>query len=250
MERVEYNPNFSALLHRYIAFTLAEVLIVLGIIGIIAEITIPTVVQNASDSATISQVKKEYSQIQAAIKAAEPEEGKIWEWYTGGNVLDGMNKAYQILSKYLKVTKNCGITDTGCFPASNYQNLSKGYTGYSNYANGGMVLADGTLISLGATLSSNYINKLYLYVDINGTKGPNRWGYDLFSFYVNSYPYDNKFNQILLPANTNTSITLTNSNTLCDLNASDVTGTGFGCAVWIIYKSTVDYKYGKALTLP
>ena len=46
---------------RKIAFTLAEVLITLGIIGVVASLTLPSVIQNYKKQVTVNQLKKAYS---------------------------------------------------------------------------------------------------------------------------------------------------------------------------------------------
>jgi len=64
-------------------FTLAEVLITLGIIGIIAEMTIPTLVQKADERAIIVALKKNYSVLSSAYKLAENDEGTPDNWDIG-----------------------------------------------------------------------------------------------------------------------------------------------------------------------
>lgn len=51
-----------------LAFTLAEVLITLGIIGVVAAMTIPTLVTNADKKATATKLKVFYSKINQAVK--------------------------------------------------------------------------------------------------------------------------------------------------------------------------------------
>ena len=58
------------------SFTLAEVLITLVVIGIIAAITVPVVMANHKRTETASKLKKFYSTMLNATKLAELEEGK------------------------------------------------------------------------------------------------------------------------------------------------------------------------------
>ncbi len=51
-----------------IAFTLAEVLIALGIIGIVAALTLPSVVAHYKEKVLVTQVQKAYSEMQNALK--------------------------------------------------------------------------------------------------------------------------------------------------------------------------------------
>ena len=46
---------------QHTAFTLAEVLVTLGIIGVVAAMTLPALVQNYKEKATVTQLKKVYS---------------------------------------------------------------------------------------------------------------------------------------------------------------------------------------------
>lgn len=51
-----------------IAFTLAEVLITLGIIGVVAAMTIPSLIQSYKEKATVTAVKQSYSIFAQALK--------------------------------------------------------------------------------------------------------------------------------------------------------------------------------------
>ena len=62
------------------AFTLAEVLITLTIIGVIAAITIPSFIADQDERATVTRVKKFNSTMQQAYKLAVAEYGPITRW--------------------------------------------------------------------------------------------------------------------------------------------------------------------------
>ena len=62
-------------------FTLAEVLITLVVIGIIAAITVPVVMANHKRTETASKLKKFYATMSEAIKLSEIENGlQTYEW--------------------------------------------------------------------------------------------------------------------------------------------------------------------------
>jgi prepilin-type N-terminal cleavage/methylation domain-containing protein len=67
------------------AFTLAEVLITLGIIGVVAAITIPTLVQNHRNMVVEKRLQKFYSNINQAILQSEVEYGDKKLWYQDTN---------------------------------------------------------------------------------------------------------------------------------------------------------------------
>lgn len=76
------------------AFTLAEVLITLGIIGVVASMTLPTLIQNHQKSVALNRLRQTYSQIQNAVEliAAEYDGGPMEHWSCPSNDPDtGIN---------------------------------------------------------------------------------------------------------------------------------------------------------------
>lgn len=61
-------------------FTLAEVLITLGIIGVVAAMTIPTLITNVQKTRTANELKKAFAEISVAVRLAEGEYGDITGW--------------------------------------------------------------------------------------------------------------------------------------------------------------------------
>ena len=66
--------------HKNHGVTLAEVLITLGIIGIVAALTMPTLVRNYQEKATVIKLKKTYSILSQSYLYAVQEYGKPSEW--------------------------------------------------------------------------------------------------------------------------------------------------------------------------
>ena len=104
--------------HRKIAFTLAEVLITLGIIGVVAAMTLPTLIQKNNNRVVETRLKKFYSTMNQAIVRAEADYGDKKTWYEnfgggGGSDADKnaavANSVEQWFNKYfkpyLKITK-------------------------------------------------------------------------------------------------------------------------------------------------
>lgn len=247
-----------------LAFTFAEVLIVIGVLGIVAEIVIPGVIASTFDSVSLAMVKEDFSIIQQSIKMAELNEGRICDWYRGTADKQNANIIVnQIFAKYLKVAKNCGEAQ-GCFSPNAYKPLSIGninlnalpmYTNINGYPawHTKMILSNGSslaiwIYSFGGSDPNSYIQNLIFFVDVNGSKEPNRWGYDTFIFQVHSFPDDSNKSQ-LLEAVWNQDTNNYNDITGCYSNAaiSNWAGTGGGCAGWAIYHSTVKYKNGELL---
>ena len=86
---------------KYIAFTLAEVLITLGIIGVVAAMTLPVVIGNYQKKVTAAKVKKFYSMFNQAIKLSEIENGefKYWSYENSDELYD------KYLAKFIKVVQ-------------------------------------------------------------------------------------------------------------------------------------------------
>jgi len=62
------------------AFTLAEVLITLGIIGVVAAMTLPTLIQKHQKNTVATKLEKFYSTINQAVRMAEIEYGDAASW--------------------------------------------------------------------------------------------------------------------------------------------------------------------------
>jgi prepilin-type N-terminal cleavage/methylation domain-containing protein len=183
--------------NKKLAFTLAEVLITLGIIGVVAALTIPTLITNYERAQNLNRLKKVYSQLSQAIQYASED----YDLYSLGDNWTDATEVMEVLQKYLKVSKtysakiyytpmcyNSGYIKpyyNGSFQY-NWEHNNGGYisTPFSRNGTMSMELMDGACIGFGQ--SSRYI-----YVDTNGSNSmPNIAGRDLFFFYIDS---DNKF---------------------------------------------------------
>ena len=175
-------------------FTLAEVLITLVIIGVIAAMTIPTLINKTNNQEYVSKLKKTYSTLTQATNQIIADEGTprvdIGGWATSP---DDMLTRYK---KYLSRAKEC-TTGQSCIGNIQYSampgsSVANNYAIMLNYAR--LVLADGTFVNFqtsnndcsGAQIG-DYNICAYIHVDINGAKGPNVWGRDAFRFYLTEH---------------------------------------------------------------
>jgi len=186
------------------AFTLAEVLITLGIIGVVSALTIPTLVKRNTNETHVQQLKKVYATLSEAAETAMAENNvaDLSETQLGVNLNASVavNKAAvkNFFNTYFKVAIDCDSKPVPCF-ASSYKGLDGGDSILHNLDNtnlpsGNCVsLADGAAIcvpyggmySRSALWGDNYPTWhpwVYVWVDVNGPKGPNIIGRDLFSF--------------------------------------------------------------------
>ena len=155
---------------RKIAFTLAEVLITLGIIGVVAALTIPTLMANHRRKVTATRLKQSYNILYNAIKASEAENGSWLYWDApeeGGNTKEFAEKNILPYLKYTDVGEN---TVFDGIPVKYY-----------------IKLVNGTTVGLNMGLCLDFV------VDINGEKAPNKWGYDQFDFLLNIKQSDNGY---------------------------------------------------------
>jgi prepilin-type N-terminal cleavage/methylation domain-containing protein len=173
-------------------FTLAEILITLLIIGVIAALVIPNIINDVQDAEFKTSFKKAYSTISQAWKLAVAENpstytargGWTCTWPTGEtqdySIADGKVDA---LKAKLSVTKTCTNQD-GCWPSS-YEDPGSGTTivgfdwgttysprRYSWITSDGMCWA----------APWHNTDDSHIIVDTNCNKGPNLIGKDIFSF--------------------------------------------------------------------
>ena len=176
-------PGFSR--GRQAAFTLAEVLITLGIIGVVAAMTLPTLINNYKKKETVSKLKKVYAILSNTTMMAVAEHGDTSAWELGNNLNWQTSKAFaeKYVIPYLKVAKVCENNNTSdCnYPISklngqsfnNYESFAPSYRFY---------LVDGTFVCVaGNRFYANSHDKLVQIIfDINGPKNPNIVGKDVF----------------------------------------------------------------------
>ncbi len=162
-------------------FTLAEVLITLAIIGVVAALTIPTVVRNYQKQQTVVRLKKTYSAIANTANLAMAEHGPIVNWVVENNKAEDFANTYVI--PYLKVSKNCGTKSTGECDFSFKRPNEATTTLSTNTAK--FYLNDGVFVGVNA-VNTSYSGvsrkQADIYIDINGQKKPNFMGKDVFHF--------------------------------------------------------------------
>ena len=195
---------------RRAAFTLAEVLITLGIIGIVAALTIPSIVADYRNKQTATKLKHAYSVVSQALTAAQVQNGDVFGWDFGYNygadtsTVNSKEVTINFVEKYFK--PNVKIADDiGYYYSATigydgiYLPVSKEKQGLTGYW---LTLGNGTLLHIGLgdvcskrdddgkCIERAYRNILFI-VDTNGFKGPNTLGKDVF--YITLELTSNKF---------------------------------------------------------
>lgn len=138
------------MIKKSLAFTLAEVLLTMTIIGVVAAMTIPTLHYQRVKKEYTTKLKNFYSRMDNAILDMETDYGSFRDLRKPDN-----GKGYDWYMKYIDP-----------------------YVGHQYVKDGNKVFySDGSLLTTfysGGCLDVDY--------DVNGLKGPNREGYDMFRF--------------------------------------------------------------------
>ena len=108
------------------AFTLAEVLITLGIIGIVAAMTIPTLIQKNFEKQTVAKLRETQSILSQAMRMAEDEYGDPSGWNLTGSNSESAVIIANNLKPYLKLATDCGVEDSkyACVSKNQYKRLN------------------------------------------------------------------------------------------------------------------------------
>lgn len=158
------------------AFTLAEVLITLGIVGVVASITIPTLIKNTQDAEFKTAYKKAYS-----------DATNVWNSMVNDNVVTERSSASGVYDTnaalanfitfmgYFKTTLVCDTDNTKCWDSTG-EKLNDAIPYNNDYA---------FIDSSGHAWSSAWAAYAgeRIFVDTNGFKGPNHFGKDRWQFY-------------------------------------------------------------------
>ncbi len=234
--------NFS-IIKRTFAFTLAETLIVMGIIGVVAALTLPNLNSSTGDKEKVVKVKKIYQNLNDALGRAEAVYGPVSEWFVNDTKTTAYTKRFaERITEFMKLSKNCGtVSNQGCFTSGAAKQLSginsNSYDSDSRFYK--IITADG--ISVGFFIYDKNCERLYnscgnIELDIDGpNKGAYTDGKDIFVFHISSetgiIPGGDKYTDNELKYN-------------CFRNGTFCTG-------WVIQNGNMDYlKLDSNFTCP
>src|SRR5574344_2252231 len=241
------------------AFTLAEVLIVLGIIGIVASMTIPTLMNKVAKQEYVTGLRKAYStqmdgwsRLLADEGVQQLEDTSVWQSVIGYCSPSLANDAackpfFAGLKKYFRFS---------VVTAQSYQIYQLKGTNWYDYTGrkvlafaDGSVMFDGTFFKsadkadaiksakIAAGGGHMYSRQGDIYIDVNGFKKPNTYGRDIFEFWLSGdgklYPYYGKDYSLYYG---NLNWTWQNNSGYCGTEGSaDASSVyGFGCAARIM----------------
>ena len=162
-------------------FTLAEVLVTLGIIGVVSAMTVPTLMQNYQRKTYVTQLHKVYNEVSQALVLYQTEKNAVNLKEAG---INSTNTAVDFIKSTFKVVTDCGTVNEPCFaPNGEYKKLDGTVITDSRCASHHPCLG----LANGAAVSIYYYGASPLFeliFDVNGAKGPNIAGRDFFPFYI------------------------------------------------------------------
>lgn len=180
------------------AFTLAEVLVTLMVIGVVAAVTIPTLNQNIKSNQYVAGVLKADSVLSQAINRMKLDYGPVGlgkSWNSEADFVEGFSKQFNTVKTCSK--SNC----EDCYDFDKMRNLDGSKS--TTFTKGPVIVStDGMVyfvLFYGSTASSNSASTAAMYsmpeedakkivarisVDVNGRKGPNQSGRDIHHFIV------------------------------------------------------------------
>jgi type II secretory pathway pseudopilin PulG len=160
------------------------VLITLGVIGVVAALTIPNLMKQHEKQVIVNQLKVNTSSFAQAIQQYMMDEGV--DDLSQSNLYGNTDELVNFFHKYIKLAKDCNGLYYGCF-GDVYTNIKKtasmNFTPEMRYS----CAITGVLPTGASVCADVYTDKTYvmgLEIDVNGKKGPNAWGKDFQSIYV------------------------------------------------------------------
>ena len=153
----------------------------MGIIGVVAALTLPNLNSSTGDREKVAKVKKIYQNLNDAFGRAQAVYGPYDEWFVNDTTDVQKSKRFgERMTEFMKVSKDCAM-EKGCFTSGN----SKGLDGdnaedlYNKDSHYKIITADGTSIAFW----SRSDDTSFVEVDIDGpNKGPYTYGKDVFAF--------------------------------------------------------------------
>lgn len=174
-----------------LAFTLAEVLITLGIIGIVAAMTIPSLMTHINRVRAEAMLKEDYAILQQVLKLAESQDASV---ESIPDNLEGLKNWFNLfILPNLKTGQVCYNT-SGCWTSGDSYNLRGSVVKYNRKGigigydiitirlyNGSSLCLDGYAAGdMRGLFGINTTTSFAIYIDTNGDKLPNKIGEDIF----------------------------------------------------------------------
>lgn len=176
-------------------FSLVEVLITIGIIGLVAAMTLPAITAKYRRKVLETQFKKSVSVISQAIMKTKVQLGsdKFVDFCIQYNETDGYYASKECYDAFYQNFVNIAGNKTTYmrhYNISRTNEIIKTYNGLqitdiSSLAGMGQGIYETNIMPDGSFLNMNIIEyQFYINVDVNGQKSPNQLGHDIFIFTI------------------------------------------------------------------
>jgi len=169
------------------AFTMAEILLVIAIIGVTAVLVVPNLSKNVDEDKFATKALASYNELNSAIEMVLSNYVDLYDYSLKAS--SSLATLYGNLTNTLKLSKVCSTTPANCFYSGTikkYDNTDFGT--FPAYMSGwySFRLANGTSVAIGSlsTTASPRKASCHVVMDITGPDGPNVWGIDIFDFYI------------------------------------------------------------------
>ncbi|MGN0031228.1 MAG: type II secretion system protein [Candidatus Gastranaerophilaceae bacterium] len=219
------------------AFTLAEVLITLGIIGVVAAMTIPGLMTRLNNIKLKSQFKEGYSLLAQGVKMFNSDDERTASTIYSASVFMKYFKGATLCTTQDAASTHCmGRKETGDDGSSKVTNKDYKYTNYAKnseyistfaFDDSQFYLNNNMLIIIDQNVSSwgNYL----VTIDVNGKAAkPNAAGHDLFTFELRESEKEGGIELVPMGA---PDTHFNNKNTYCSKSSKN-TYNGIGCAYY------------------
>lgn len=181
------------------AFTMAEVLITLGIIGIIAAMTLPSLIARQRSKVLEAQFHKRISEVSQAIMMLKKDEVYLSGTYLGREIppllaaqFKGSIIPERAIYSYAKGAQKAAIG----YELPTYKNYTKTADFSKNHLDDGAIIVNKEFFIF-INNDNNNMTSYQIIIDVNGLQKPNIFGYDVFAFELDktdtlkSMPYSN-----------------------------------------------------------
>ena len=247
-------------------FTLAEVLVALGIIGVIASLTAPTFISNIRNTTNASRLSATVATLENAFTTMLAKEDvdteellydtDAWENIANPNAFAGNIGNYLSLETFRRedignITEYYGanngpfgMTISGA-RGGNFRDTMENANANLSLKNGATVFLTAfdndapdanTVDGIKALGGSLYSKAADVWIDVNGTDAPNTWGRDIFKFYLGHngklYPVGGRDAAVIDNNADGLLWNGANGNRRCTDN--NIQGSGLGCAARVV----------------
>lgn len=172
--------NASSNYYHKSAFTLAEVLITLGIIGIVAAMTLPAITANTRKKETSARIKKFYSTMQQAIMRSEVDNSESIYWEKNSEIRDENGVSDNVAN----AAEGEKFFNLYIKPYIKYLSVDKATSEDNDIKNYELKV---TMLD-GSIMYWHHGSCIDMIIDVNGERNPNKSGYDRFTFLLCKEP--------------------------------------------------------------